>query len=153
MPTLCALTLAALVAAPPPPKPKLAVVDIRAQTGVSAELAATLTSATAAAVRARATDYAVVDADQIRSLFALQKQRQLLGCEDASCLAELGGDLGAKELLTGTLTRVGDSYLLTLRRVDLRRAQVTRDASERVPVSKEAQLLTAVDHLTRNLFP
>ena len=152
MPALCALTLAALVAASPPAKPKLAVIDIHAQAGVPPDLAATLTSATAAAVRARATDYAVIDADEIRALFALQKQRQQLGCQDASCLAELGGDLGAKELLTGTLGRVGDTYLLTLRRVDVRRAQVTHEASERIPTSKEAALLTAVDHLTRTLF-
>jgi len=152
MTALLAFPLAALLAAPPPATPKLAVLDVRAQAGVPANVADTVTSATTAAIRTRATEYTVIGLDEIRSLLALEKQKQQVGCQDTGCLAELGGDLGAREIVTGTLGRLGETYLLTLRRVDVRHAQVLREATARITTDKPEALLAAVDQLTSRLF-
>ena len=47
-------------------------------------------------------------------------ERQLSGgCDDASCVQELGGALGAQFIVTGSLGRLGRHYTLTLKFIDV----------------------------------
>jgi hypothetical protein len=67
---------------------------------------------------------AVIGASDIRALIGFEQQRQLLGCSDASCMAELTGALGVDLLLVSDLGKVGDSWVLNLKLVDARDAHV-----------------------------
>ena len=61
----------------------------------------------------------------IRAMLSFDKQKALLGCEDdSSCLAEIGGALGADEIATGTIIQVGEAISVSLTLLDARSAQV-----------------------------
>ncbi|HEX9051345.1 MAG TPA: PEGA domain-containing protein [Anaeromyxobacter sp.] len=91
-------------AARPDAKPRLAVLDLAAN-GASRELAAAAGTAVATELdRLRA--FQVITSEAIRSMLAYEKQRQMLGCAEAGCMAEIGGALGADWLVSGKVTRL-----------------------------------------------
>ncbi|MBL8952998.1 MAG: hypothetical protein JNK82_19630 [Myxococcaceae bacterium] len=51
----------------------------------------------------------------VMQLLGVERQKQLLGCGDSSCLAELAGGLGVDAVLTGAFTRTESSTLATLK--------------------------------------
>lgn len=122
--TTTAALLALLSASPSGERPRLLVLDFTAGGGATAEEAQALTEAAVSAASARDI-FQVVSARDVETLLGLERQRQLVGCaeDEASCLAELAGALGARFVLSGTLSRVGGSYQLTLQTLDSSRAQ------------------------------
>ncbi len=126
--------------------------DIVPLNGVAPELAAALTSALVPKIRQNATDYSVLGSDEIRTLLTMERQKQQLGCSQVSCLAEIGGALGAAQMVSGTLGKFGTTQLLQVKLVDVRKARVIREASERIQGTDDARLLNAVAHVARVLF-
>lgn len=57
----------------------------------------------------------VVTASELTQALALDRQRQLLGCDTSSCLAEISGALGVDGVISGHVARVGKSLAVTLR--------------------------------------
>ncbi len=56
---------------------------------------------------------------EIQTLLSLEAQKQLAGCEaDASCLAEIGGALGAPYVVAPVVSRVGSTWILQLTLLD-----------------------------------
>ena len=62
----------------------------------------------------------IITAEDMEAVLGIERQRQLLGCDDGSsnCTAELAAALGADALLTGSVAKVGASYVITLRGVN-----------------------------------
>ena len=57
-------------------------------------------------------------------------RRQLSGgCSEASCIAELGGALGARFLITGKFSRFGSRYVLLLKLIDIELGKAVNTAS------------------------
>lgn len=104
-------------------RPKLAVLDLQA-TGAPPEMATALTEAITQEVSRRGFFDVIASAD-IRTLLGLERQKELLGCSDdaKSCTAELAGALGARFVLSGTLSKLGDAYQLSLQALDTQKAQ------------------------------
>jgi TolB-like protein len=106
---------------------KLAIMELKVGQGLDARAGATLTAIlTADAARA---GFEVISQADIASMLAFQKQRQMLGCSDDGCLAEIGGALGADYLVSGEAARVGTRDHLALTLLDARRAKVVGRAS------------------------
>ena len=61
----------------------------------------------------------------IREMIDLESQKQALGCEQESCLAELGGALGVPLLIVPSLGKLGGVYLLALKINDVENAKVS----------------------------
>lgn len=123
---LAALPLAAAAAPAQSPaaaaRPKLAVMEVKAGQGLTPQAGQTITAIlTADAAKA---GFEVVSQADVAAMLAFQKQRQMLGCTDEGCLAELGGALGADYVLTGEAARVGSRDHLSLTLLDARRAKV-----------------------------
>jgi TolB-like protein len=67
---------------------------------------------------------------EISSLLGFERQKQLMGCTEGSCLAEIGGALGCDLLVMGTLGRVGKQLRLDLKLADARKnAILVRDGA------------------------
>jgi hypothetical protein len=128
------------------------VLDIQAGHGVPADLANALTDSLEIQVRHRAAGFRVIGASDVRAMIQFDTQKSKLGCQETSCLAEIGGALGAQEVISGALVRLGDTFVMTLRRVDVAKAVVITDASETVKNGKEDQLLDALQAATQQLF-
>ncbi len=131
--------------------PQVAVLDLSAEHGASADLTRAISDAAVVAVRAALGAKEVVGAADIRTLVAFQDQRNKLGCQDTGCLVELGGALGVREVVTGTLTRLGGVYFLALRRIDVRSTRVLRESSR--SVADEAGLVAALGAEVAELYP
>lgn len=114
LPIILALALGAAAE-----KPKIIVLDLSAGGGVAPDVVQALSETVATRLAAR-NFFEVVSSRDIATLVGLERQKQLMGCseEAASCLAELSGSLGARFVLSGSVTRLGDSYQLNLQTLD-----------------------------------
>jgi hypothetical protein len=75
--------------------------------------------------------YQVVGQEDLNALLGVEKMKDAAGCDDVACAAEIGGALGAPWLLAGSLNRLGEQAVLSLRLVDTKKAVVTGRASAR----------------------
>ncbi len=118
------LLVAVSLLAATPEKPRLVVLDLQPGAGVEASLTSPLTDAITGEVQ-RVGFFEVLSSRDLQSLIGLDRQKQLLGCDEASksCMAELSGALGARFVMTGTLARLGEAWQLTLNTLDSQKAQ------------------------------
>jgi len=125
-------------------KPRIAVLDFAAN-GASKELASAA-GGVAANELDRLGAFHVVTSDAIRTMLAFEKQRQMLGCADAGCIAEIGGALGVDFLVSGKVTRlsaqggVPETFTLELTLTSVKKAQ--REGSAIETARSEADLMT-----------
>src|SRR5512132_1453543 len=126
MATLTTFALAAALATPSAtPLPKLAVLRLKAldpSVATDTELLVEVILADLAA--SHRVD--AIGASDIEAMLGVERQRQLLGCSDnsSSCLAELGGALGAEYILVGTLAKLERSKRLDVKLLDTRTNRV-----------------------------
>ncbi len=150
---LLALLLPALTARAAEQKPKLAILDFTAN-GASKELASAA-GGVAASELDRLGVFKVMTADAIRNMLAFEKQRQMLGCSDTGCIAELGGALGADYLVAGKVSRLAaskdapESFTLELTLSSVKKAQ--REGSVIETGRSEQELLGKVGRAAQRL--
>ncbi len=143
----CLLALA-LAAAPQ----KLAVLQVMNGEGVPQSTAAAITEAVVAEVR-KQSRAEVITQREIASILSLEKQKAMLGCETEACMAELGGALGADRLVAGDLAKLGESFLLHLRVVDVKKVRVTAQADRRLRGGTIDDVLDVLPAMVAELFP
>ncbi len=89
-------------------------------------------SVTVDAVARTASDLGVADVITTAELDALldaQRTQDLVGCSDVSCLVDIGAAAGVDRLVTGTLSRSGETLTLGLQLVNVRFARVENRVS------------------------
>ncbi|HET8733734.1 MAG TPA: hypothetical protein VFM45_08185, partial [Anaeromyxobacteraceae bacterium] len=147
--TPLALALA-LAAAPEPATHKIAVLRLEAS-GVAPELAESATALVPTEVRRLRPQSRVFSSEDVRALLTHQKDRLVLGCgSDAACMAELGGALGADEIVAGRLGRLGETFVVELRRVEVAQARSLGSATR--TVRRPDAIASAVVALVGELF-
>lgn len=109
---------------------KVAFLGIKAEDGVAAAKVASLSEYVQSEL-ASLGPYQVIGPDEIQSLVGLEKERQLLGCSDSSCVTEIAGALGVDRALMGSVGRLGDALLLNLSLVDVPHARVVARVGRR----------------------
>lgn len=140
----------ALAAAPEAAQHKIAVLRLEAS-GVAPELAESATALLPTEVRRLRPGSRVFSSEDVRALLTHQKDRLMLGCgADAACMAELGGALGADEIVAGRLGRLGETYVLELRRVEVAQARSLGSATR--TVRRADAIASAVVALVGELF-
>lgn len=135
---LWSLTGAAPEAAEAPARPRLLMLKLEG-VGVDVDLVTLLDGSVAAALAGSA-DLDVVSEADLRRMIELEGQRELLGCNTESCLAEVAGALGARYVLHG---RVG-----TLERELLLQLAIFDAATSRTVASRQTRAASA-DSLSR----
>src|SRR2546428_24124 len=99
-PLFLLLSAAASAPAAEPAIDRILVLNLSAS-GVEENLVKNLSEVFAAAIREALPQVTVLGQSEVNSMLAVEKQRDLLGCADSvSCLAEIGGALGADHLAT-----------------------------------------------------
>jgi TolB-like protein len=107
-------------AAPGSAKAGLIVLDLSAGGGVDAVVAQSLSEALAVEA-SKAGYFQVMAQKEVSTLLGLERQKQLLGCNDgaSTCQTELAGALGARFVLSGSVTKLGgDTFQLNLQTQD-----------------------------------
>ena len=125
-----------------------AVLDLTAA-GVSEQAAVNLTQVLSSEIR-RVEGTTVVSRDDIRAMLQMQEDKDRLGCAEASCLAEIGGALGVERLVAGSVGKLADSYVVSLRLIAVQGSRVENRVMETFSGSED-QLMGAVRHAGRRL--
>jgi hypothetical protein len=109
------------------PTRRVAVFELRAPgmaAGARDGLMAVLTEAVA-----KAEWLDVVSKDEIAAMLDAEAQKQLLGCDDTECLAEIAGALDVELMIAGAVTPLGEGSVITLQLVNQRFANVMNRVS------------------------
>ncbi len=100
-------------------KIKVVVMDLRATGDLPPDFIGSLSSLIAQELE-RLGPFAAVASQDVLQMVTFETMRQQLGCDaGASCLAEIGGALGADYMVSGNLSFIGGAYLLQLQLLDL----------------------------------
>ena len=134
MSLLHALTVTLLTAPPPAGATRVAFVPLAATAGVDAKEATALSEVVLGSARKRPGVQVVAD-EEVKSLLSLEQQKQLLGCSEERCKADLGNALGVDLVLLGSVGKLGESTLLTLKLVRAKDATVRVSTTEPEPGS------------------
>jgi hypothetical protein len=108
--------------------------------GVPRETAQLLGDALAGELRRRPGISVLTQAD-VSALLGVEKTRQMLGCTDSGCMAEIAGSLGADRVVHGSLGRIGESLVVNVSSLDPRRAAAAASVSERLRAGGEEAFL------------
>lgn len=93
----------------------------------------------------------IISEADIASMIQFEATKAQCGGELDSCLAEVGAAFGAERVVSGTVGRIGEEYLLTARLLDVQRGSVEGRAEQNVTGGKEG-LRIAAKNLGRALF-
>lgn len=80
---------------------------------------------------ARRPGLAVVAGSDLRALVGFERQKQLLGCTEGSCLTEIAGALGVGYLVASECSKVGNTWLLSLSLLDAGKAVALKRLTRR----------------------
>ena len=76
--------------------------------------------------------YKVLAWDDVTKMLEHEAGKQQLGCDDDKCISEIGGALGVEFIVAGDIGAVGDRYVMTIRQIDITKAQTLRRVSRKV---------------------
>lgn len=107
------------------PECSMAVLNLKAGNGYTDKGAMVLTDVVSEHI-AKYAGCSVLSREEIRSVLSFEAEKQLLGCADDSCMTELGGALGVDFLVVGSISKVGDSTLVSIKKIDLSSLKVLR---------------------------
>lgn len=92
----------------------------------------------------------VIGTDDIKALLGFERVKQLSGCNEDSCFAEVGGALGVDWLVAGSVGRIGTTFVLELRLLNARDASVRHRVTTTAPSLE--RLLAAIPELAAQLI-
>lgn len=104
---------------------------IEPKTGVSEKEADTISGIVTAEV-GRVSGRKTVGESEMKALIVGEEMKLSCGAEDTACIAEIGAALGAPESITGTISKMGDYWILTLQRLNVRNIEVISRYENRV---------------------
>lgn len=134
-----------------PPQLRLAVYDLAVQ-GVDPRVGRIVSESVVTELR-KMRGLLVVSMEEVRAMLALESDKQLSGCGDDSCLAEIGDALGVDGLVVGQLLDLDGSSVFVLRRIDQRNAKVVGSVQKRLDAADGEEFLAAVGPAVAELFP
>ena len=160
--TLALLTLSQL-AAPTTPTPttttptppakvlRVAVYEFEA-TGVDPHVGTIVTDSVVSELR-KLKGVSVVSMDEVRAMLDVEAKKQLTGCEESSCLAEIADALGADGVVIGTLAAVDGAHIIGMRRLDQKEGKALGSVNQRLEGAGGEEYLAAVGPAIEQLFP
>jgi hypothetical protein len=126
-------------------KPKLAFAGLTSTSiGINQEVVRSLSEY----VQTRLTGfelYRVTGSAEIAALIGVERQKQMLGCSDEGCAVELAGALDTDRILSGTLSKLGDTYILNLSLVDSRKGVTIHRTGARLKGQSIDVMLDQID--------
>jgi len=95
----------------------------------------------------------VIGMQDIEAVLGLEQKKTLLGCDDVSCMAEIGGALGVQAIVSSKVARIGRTYLLTIRVIDTKAVKPINSVQESVEGPPDALIAAARRLMPQALAP
>jgi hypothetical protein len=96
-------------------------------------------------------EYEVIGMDDIEAIIGFDRQKDLLGCDDVSCFADIGGALGVDRLLQVKIAMAGESWAMTAKLINAGEARVESRVTRMLEGDASA-LLKDIPNLIGKLF-
>jgi TolB-like protein len=104
-------------------KVKIAVIAFSAS-GVDATVATSVTESVTAEIAVRGY-FDPMSSGEIATVLGVERQKQLMGCGEDTCMSELAGALGAPYVMSGSLVKLEGVFQLNLQVINSRKASTT----------------------------
>ncbi len=131
------------------PSCKAAVLDLQVQGGIAPSHVAALTDVIATQVRG-AIVCSVLSRTDIRALMSFEEEKQLAGCTSNSCVAEIGDALGVDRLIIGSIGRIDDRVVISIKMVDMKNLAVLQSVTDSY-IGDDASAVPFTQWLARRL--
>lgn len=128
---------------------KVAVMPLAARR-VSTQLAEILDDLVTEAL-AKSGRYDVMGVRDIEAMLGLEKMKDVLGCDDVACAAQIGGALGVGLLVSGSVNSLGGEVIVQLSLIDVRAGRAVRRGRGAVP-DDEKRYAEAVQRAVADLL-
>ena len=119
---------------------QLAVLDVKT-TGVDESLGPVLTEVLSTAL-ANNPGITVIAGSDIKAMLDFEASRALFSCEESACVAEMGGALGVDGIVITQVAKVGDTYVINLKLLNVlearTEARISKTAQGKVDLLLEA---------------
>lgn len=142
--------VAIVLSASPQPQ-KVALFPLSPGAGVAAAVAQSLTDAFAGELR-KLPGYQLLTQQELTAVLGVERQRQLAGCAESACMTEVASALDVDAVVTGSLARLGQSWLLQVQLVDARKGVTKAHASRRKKSAEIDDLLDELPSVAKELF-
>jgi len=130
-------------------KESAAVLDFKATQGISVDEAVTLTNKFRASM-AKTQVYEVLERGEMESIMKEQDMSMSDLCDNAECAVEVGKLLVAKKIIFGAIGKIGDTYSVTVRIIDVSTGKIDFADGEDYKGDTEG-LLGVFDRLAQKL--
>lgn len=134
---------------PPTGKPRLAVLGLSAP-NLDEQLRLALADIVSVEAQA-SSSMEVATASDTQAFLTLNQQKQLLGCNEEQCLGQFAGLVDAQQLISGSVNRAGEKYVVALQLIDMVNGRVMERASKECEAKPEA-LVATVRSIVPGLF-
>lgn len=94
-------------------------------------------------------NYILLERKEIKTILQ-EQQFQLTGCVDRSCAVKIGKLLSAQKVIVGTLSKLGDLYIIHVRLVDVEKGII--DISDKITCNSEADLPRKIKKISVNII-
>ena len=111
---------------PPASKPALAILDFEG-VGVSEQDAQILTTRLGTYL-VQTSLYRVIEREEVQQIL-VEQDFQLTGCTTNECAVEIGQLVGARQMLAGTFGKLGSTYTIDMRIIDVETGSILRTTS------------------------
>jgi len=128
----------------------VAVLEFSTKGGVTSEQMEVLSDMLTTEIR-KLGKYSVIGSNDIRATFQLEERRRIMGCDDESCVAEVGGALGVRRIVVGNIGLFGQTYLMNLKLLDTREVKLISAVSRSVKGGQD-QLIEVLPQMVKELF-
>jgi hypothetical protein len=110
---------------------KIVVWNLEPQVGVTEEEAVTVSSVLTGEISAVSRNY-VVGESEIQNIIGGEEIKMSCGVDDTACIAEIGNALGAPFSISGTFSKMGDFWIITMQLFDVQLTQVKSRVTKKI---------------------
>jgi len=76
---------------------------------------------------------------------------QMSGCTSQECVIQMGQLIGVRKMFTGTIGKIGQTYLLTLKMIDVESGKIEKAVIEECSKCEEDALLTSMKNIVNKI--
>jgi len=126
-----------------------AIMDLQAEEGVSQSVARTLSDYLRGQLF-NTQKFSLVTRENMEQILR-EQAFQVSVCTDKECIVEVGKLLGVRKMFAGSIGKMGTTYIITLKIIDVESGKIERVETEECAECKEESLLVSVKNLANKI--
>lgn len=130
-------------------KTTAAVMDLQAEEGVSASVSRML-SDYLRTLLVNTNEFTIVTRENMEQVLK-EQAFQLSGCTSQECIVQVGQLLGVRKMFAGSIGKVGQTYQINLKVIDIESGKIEKAETELCPKCEEDNLYTSLQSIVRKI--